>query len=356
MASAYQNLLQFLQRRMRMSDIYQPLMIRTLLQNNGSATTRQIAAAFLAEDQSQLEYYETIISRMPGPVLRRHGVVAREGDGYRLTPEFGDLSAAEAVMLMRVCDQALADYMQKRGARIWEHRNEGLGRVPGKERYDTLKRAGFRCELCGVPADERAIDVDHILPRKHGGTDAPENLQALCWLCNTNKGAGDATDFRGVRDRYTIREVACLFCSIEEPKVVASNSLAIAIRDSFPVTAHHTLVLPRRHVMGWFDLYRPERTADERLLDDQRLRYRPSARRFRPKSSVTLTQVRRPPWGLTGHFFSNLIATLTYPELSPKYLSLNVNHRSLAPSGTMTVVFPPVVTAKSLRMSVDSFP
>jgi hypothetical protein len=104
MAAAYENLLAFLQRRMRMSHIYQPLMIKTLLGNNGRATTRQIAAAFLAEDQSQLEYYETIVARMPGPVLRRHGVVAREGDGYRLTPEFGQLSAAEAEMLTRVCD------------------------------------------------------------------------------------------------------------------------------------------------------------------------------------------------------------------------------------------------------------
>jgi hypothetical protein len=33
--------------------------------------------------------------------------------------------------------------------------------------------------------------VDHIVPKSTGGTDDPENLQALCWLCNTNKGAGD---------------------------------------------------------------------------------------------------------------------------------------------------------------------
>lgn len=36
--------------------------------------------------------------------------------------------------------------------------------------------------------------------------------------------------------------------------VVASNSLAVAIRDGFPVTPHYTLVVPRRHVWGWFDL------------------------------------------------------------------------------------------------------
>jgi hypothetical protein len=52
----------------------------------------------------------------------------------------------------------------------------GLGHVPRKDRYEPLKRAGFRCELCGVSADERALDVDHIHPRKHGSTDAAENF------------------------------------------------------------------------------------------------------------------------------------------------------------------------------------
>ena len=41
----------------------------------GEATTRAIAAAFLALDQSQLDYYEVITKRMPGSVLRRHGIV-----------------------------------------------------------------------------------------------------------------------------------------------------------------------------------------------------------------------------------------------------------------------------------------
>jgi 5-methylcytosine-specific restriction endonuclease McrA len=41
--------------------------------------------------------------------------------------------------------------------------------------------------------------VDHIKPRKHGGTDDPENLQALCWQCNSGKGGNDSTDFREIR-------------------------------------------------------------------------------------------------------------------------------------------------------------
>jgi 5-methylcytosine-specific restriction endonuclease McrA len=49
-----------------------------------------------------------------------------------------------------------------------------------------MRRAGFRCELCGIPADERWLELDHILPRRHGGSDDLSNLQALCYKCNAN--------------------------------------------------------------------------------------------------------------------------------------------------------------------------
>jgi 5-methylcytosine-specific restriction endonuclease McrA len=44
----------------------------------------------------------------------------------------------------------------------------------------------------GISADERAIEVDHIVPRKHGGEDDLTNLQALCFKCNANKGARES--------------------------------------------------------------------------------------------------------------------------------------------------------------------
>jgi len=68
--------------------------------------------------------------------------------------------------------------------------------------------------LCGIPADERALDVDHIIPRKAGGADSPENFQALCWLCNTNKGAGDDADFRNPGTLYGQKQNGCVFCEI----------------------------------------------------------------------------------------------------------------------------------------------
>ncbi len=57
------------------------------------------------------------------------------------------------------------------------------------------------------------------------------------------------------------------FLEIPESRWVASNPLAFAIRDQFPVTDGHTLLIPRRHVATWFDARRDEQLALLELLD-----------------------------------------------------------------------------------------
>jgi len=59
----------------------------------------------------------------------------------------------------------------------------------------------------------------------------------------------------------------CLFCSINDGRVIAQNEFAFAIKDGFPVTASHTLVIPKRHAETYFDL-----GADELLACDELLR------------------------------------------------------------------------------------
>jgi len=153
---------------------------------------------------------------------------------------------------------------------VFDHRRAALGYLSGSLRYEVLKRAGFRCELCGISADERAIEVDHIIPRKHGGEDDPTNLQALCFKCNANKGARDDADFRMVRETINARQSDCIFCNLSADRVIASNALAFAIRDNYPVTQLHALVIPKRHAKSFFDLFEPERRAINKLLDELR--------------------------------------------------------------------------------------
>jgi ATP adenylyltransferase len=254
-----------------MSHIYQPVMIRELLTHGGKASIRSIAAAFLARDASQLEYYEQITKGMPGKVLGRHGIVQRDGDEYRLTPDASSLSSEERDELVQLCDEAISAYLQKRGTAVYDHRRAALGYLSGSLRYEVLKRAGFRCELCGVSADERAIEVDHILPRKHGGADDLTNLQALCFKCNANKGARDDEDFRVIREGINARQSDCIFCQLQAERIIASNALALAIRDNYPVTELHMLVIPKRHAPTFFDLFEPEKRAINQLLNGLRI-------------------------------------------------------------------------------------
>lgn len=58
----------------------------------------------------------------------------------------------------------------------------------------------------------------------------------------------------------------CLFCEIPTERVILENTLAYAIRDGFPVTELHSLVIPKRHMADYFDLSSDEILACNSLL------------------------------------------------------------------------------------------
>jgi diadenosine tetraphosphate (Ap4A) HIT family hydrolase len=269
-STVFQQLKDFLMQQMRMSHLYQPLMLRTLIEKNGFASLRDIASCFLAHDESQIEYYIEITKRMPGPVLTRHQLVRRDGAGYKLIPDIQELTSEERCELLRLCDEAVTNYTGRRGRKLYDHRRIALGDISGTARYEVLRRAGFRCDLCGISAEERALEVDHIVPRRHGGTDEIANLQALCYKCNANKGARDDSDLRAVRASMADKVASCFLCYPAHRPIIAQNELAIALNDAHPVTPLHALIVPRRHAPSYFDLHDPERHAINVLLDQVR--------------------------------------------------------------------------------------
>jgi ATP adenylyltransferase len=269
-SAVFQQLNKFLTQQMRMSHLYQPLMLRALIEKGGCASLRDIASSFLMHDESQIEYYIEITKRMPGPVLTRHQLVRRDGADYRLVPDVEELTPDERSELLRLCEEAVANYSGRRGRKLYDHRRMALGDISGTARYEVLRRAGFRCDLCGISAEERAIEVDHIVPRRHGGSDDVSNLQALCYKCNANKGARDDSDLRAVRASMGDRSAGCIFCNPGDREIMAQNELALALYDSFPVTPLHALIVPRRHAATYFDLHDPERRAINVLLDQVR--------------------------------------------------------------------------------------
>ena len=206
---------------------------------------------------------------MVGPVLANRAVVNREGGDYELLG-YDRLTADQIQELKAICDRKLAEYITRRGAAIWEHRRRSAGYVSGTLRYEVLKSAKSRCELCGVPADERALEVDHIVPRSKGGRDEISNLQALCYRCNAMKRDRDDTDFRAVRAAYEHSETGCPFCSVGDRMILLQNTLAVIVRDHYPVSEWHLLVIPKRHTTDYFDLGSAEVRACQTLLSEAR--------------------------------------------------------------------------------------
>ena len=207
----YDRLINFVQNKMRMSHIYQPVMLMALLKGRGRCHEREIAKSLLGHDESQIEYYTEITNNMVGRVLRNHEIVTRhrEAKTYELNG-YSELRAEQRSELITACESRLQAFVEARGRTIYDHRRVSVGYISGTLKYEVLKRARFRCELCGISADEKALEPDHIIPRVHGGSDDMTNLQALCYSCNVMKRDRDRTDFRLIRESYSNREAGCL--------------------------------------------------------------------------------------------------------------------------------------------------
>ena len=72
----HQALVDFICNKMSMSHIYQPLLIKALLESGGTSSIRQLAIAVLNMDEAQIAYYEDRIKKMPVPVLSKHEILS----------------------------------------------------------------------------------------------------------------------------------------------------------------------------------------------------------------------------------------------------------------------------------------
>lgn len=248
-----------------MAHIYQPVMIKCLIENGGAAEDVTVARQLLNYDPSQLEYYQKVTNNMVGRVLTNHNVVKKNKKHYFL-PSFSYFQEHEISELISICDSKIDEYIKKRGDAIWNHRRLIRNAISGTIRYEVLKRAEFRCELCGISAYEKALEVDHIIPVSKKGENAIENYQALCYSCNAMKRDRDSTDLREHNHQYQHRVEGCLFCDIDKTRIVSENHLAYLIYDAYPVTPLHCLIIPKRHTSDYFRTNQAERNAADLLI------------------------------------------------------------------------------------------
>lgn len=64
--------------------------------------------------------------------------------------------------------------------------------MDAKTRAIVRSRAGYRCEYCQLPQTASpliSLQIEHIIARKHHGTDSPDNLALACIECNLRKSS-----------------------------------------------------------------------------------------------------------------------------------------------------------------------
>ena len=66
------------------------------------------------------------------------------------------------------------------------------------DRQKVYEKYNGHCAYCGKAITIKDMQVDHILPKRNGGTDDIDNLNPSCRLCNHYKRAADAETFRNV--------------------------------------------------------------------------------------------------------------------------------------------------------------
>ena len=62
----------------------------------------------------------------------------------------------------------------------------------------------------------------------------------------------------------------CLFCNKTRQKIIFTSKFFFVVRDSYPVTKLHTLIIPHRHVSSFFDLNDNEFNDLNKILKKQR--------------------------------------------------------------------------------------
>jgi hypothetical protein len=207
-SAAFLRLRAFFAERMRMSPIDQPLMLMELLGRRSPAPAQDVA------------------HRTPESAwwagFTFNGITAY-GDGHDSLIGGEELSDAERDQRLELCRQRLDAFRQQRGEEVFAHRSRHRTPISGSVRYRVHRCAQGRCECCGAHENQRDLEVDHIIPRNQGGSDAISNLQALC--------------FRGVQASYGHREAGCVFCALEgSGRVLRENELALCIADAYPVS------------------------------------------------------------------------------------------------------------------------
>ncbi|MDA7959485.1 MAG: HNH endonuclease [Nitrosopumilus sp.] len=260
----YADLEDFIANRMRMTHVYQPIMIHTLLESGRFEAPRQeIARRFMDRDERVLAEYERVVHRWPYQTLRDRGVLEydKESASYRLRLA-EPITEEQRQRLMSLCHEKLEGFVSKDPAIL---RQMGGRTILGRVRHDVIERSRGTCEACGITSDKSKLDVDHIFPRSKGGGCDISNLQALCAGCNRGKRDRFNTDFAEWRKKLVHPVPECDLCD-RPASCLMYNVMAYAVDRTGRGGPCYEIV-PSRHVGGFVDLVSTEKQMCVNLVD-----------------------------------------------------------------------------------------
>lgn len=121
----------------------------------------------------------------PSIQVRKDNVLRVARDLCRLLPISRIVYEEGQFDTRRVWDETVIDYQTGP--------NSGLK----NRKKAVLWRDKYTCQYCGVKCIEAGLvaEVDHVIPRSRGGTDAWQNLVCSCQRCNKAKGNQTAAEF-----------------------------------------------------------------------------------------------------------------------------------------------------------------
>jgi hypothetical protein len=236
---------------MRISHVYQPLMLMELLGRRSPASAQDVARRIVGEDVTQNEHHTESVKRMVGKVLTgntitryergTYGLVGGVAEGFCAAVELCD---AERDELLQLCRQGLDAFRMQCGEEVGclltqKPAASGTGAATAPRSAARSKsgcspgpRAAANAAAPAVAQQtphQRALEVDPIVSRNHGGSDDLSTPQALCFHCNAGK-------------RCEARGGLCVFCALEASgRVLLENELALCIADADPVQPGHSL-------------------------------------------------------------------------------------------------------------------
>lgn len=240
-------LLTFLSSEMKMTAVYQPAIIRYLLEHDGRATNAELAQVLSGYDRSVQQYFTGIVKRWPRQTLRDRKVISYTQRGGVWQLNFALDDAQQLAFAKILCEQKIREWLAS-------HPEIGGPAVDASVRYRVLKAARGRCELCGISAKLTPIDIDHITPQAHADADGyvlrvgermhkddERNLQALCFRCNRAKRDTDTTDWR-LRPQRLVRESNTIYRVAGEGQAhLTGLALQAALREELLV-AHANVI------------------------------------------------------------------------------------------------------------------